>query len=97
MFLPNYFYFEEMSAVGYSANSESALYLTALNHEFLPSNTNISANSKPNSKIFQSVNQGHIWGQFMKKTSGQKSRATVPLRCDSYRKSLTKDLHPLTL
>ncbi len=25
------------------------------------------------------MNQGPIWGQFMKKNSGQKSRATVPL------------------
>ncbi len=26
------------------------------------------------------MNQGPIWGRFMKKTRGQKSRATVPLR-----------------
>ncbi len=26
------------------------------------------------------MNQGPIWGQFMKKNSGQKSRATVPLK-----------------
>jgi hypothetical protein len=25
------------------------------------------------------MNQGPIWGRFMKKTGGQKSRATVPL------------------
>jgi hypothetical protein len=40
---------------------------------------NISVNSKPNSKIFKSVNQGPIWGQFMKITEVKKSRATVPL------------------
>ena len=43
------------------------------------SNTNISANSKQNSKIFQGVNLGTIWGRFVEKTGGQKSRATVPL------------------
>ncbi len=26
------------------------------------------------------MNQGPIWGQFMKENSGQKSRATAPLR-----------------
>jgi hypothetical protein len=26
------------------------------------------------------MNKGPIWGQFMKKTRGQKSRATVPLK-----------------
>jgi hypothetical protein len=31
------------------------------------------------------MNQGPIWGQFMKKTRGQKSRATVPLKkADQY-------------
>jgi hypothetical protein len=43
------------------------------------SKTNISANSKKNSKIFQGVNSGTIWGRFVEKTRGQKSCATVPL------------------
>jgi hypothetical protein len=43
------------------------------------SKTNISPNSKKNSKIFHGVNSGTIWGRFMEKTRGQKSRATVPL------------------
>ncbi len=43
------------------------------------SKTNISPNSKKNSKIFQGVNSGTIWGRFMEKTRGQKSRATLPL------------------
>jgi hypothetical protein len=29
------------------------------------------------------VNQGPLWGQFMKKNSGQKSCATVPLSPES--------------
>jgi hypothetical protein len=44
------------------------------------SKTNISPNSKKKSKIFQGVNSGTIWGRFMEKTRGQKSRATVPLK-----------------
>jgi hypothetical protein len=46
---------------------------------------NISANSKPNSKIFLGVNQGPIWGQFMKKNRGKKSLATVPLMSTFFR------------
>jgi hypothetical protein len=52
VFLPDHFSFEAMSAVSDSTDSESVLYLTVLIHEFLPSNMNISGNSKPNSKIF---------------------------------------------
>ncbi len=40
-------------------------------------NPNISANSKPNSKIFQGMNQGPIFGRVLKKTRGRQSRATV--------------------
>jgi hypothetical protein len=43
------------------------------------SKTNISANSKKNSKIFSGVNSGTRWDRFVEKTRGQKSRATVPL------------------
>ncbi len=37
-------------------------------------------NLKKNSKIFQSVNLGTIWGRYVEKTRAQKTRATVPLR-----------------
>jgi hypothetical protein len=38
------------------------------------------ANSNLYSKIFLGVNQGPIWGLFMrKKNSGRKSRASIPL------------------
>ncbi len=39
-----------ISAVSDSTDSKSALYLTALIHKVLSSNTNISTNSKPNRK-----------------------------------------------
>ncbi len=42
-------------------------------------NTNISTNSKQNSKIFQRVNSGTICGRFVEKTRGRKSHASVPL------------------
>ncbi len=43
------------------------------------SKTNIFANSKKNSKIFQGVILRTIWGRFVEITRGQKSHATVPL------------------
>jgi hypothetical protein len=43
-----------ISAVSDSTDLESAPYQKALNHEFLPSHTNISANSKPNILVCES-------------------------------------------
>jgi hypothetical protein len=50
---------------------------------------NISANSKQNSKIFLGVYLGTIWGRFVEKTGGKKSRATVPLRAGKEGQSLS--------
>jgi hypothetical protein len=57
------------------------LYYTAASQT---SNLNISSNSKPNSKIFQGMNQCFRWVRLMKKTRAQKSRATVPLSDNRY-------------
>jgi hypothetical protein len=47
----------------------------------LRSNSNISANSKPNSKIILDMTQGPYWADsWEKKTRRRKSLATVPLR-----------------
>jgi hypothetical protein len=52
------------------------LYYTAASQTL---NSNISSNSKPNSKISQGKKQCFRWVCLMKKTRVQKSRATVPL------------------
>ncbi len=57
------------------------MYISAISYSAdTPTNPNISANSKPNSKKFQGVNQGPILGRLLKKNRGRQSRATVPLR-----------------
>jgi hypothetical protein len=65
-----------LTAILYSGQWWLAAILTAANQTL---NFNILANSKPNSKIFYNMNQGDRWFEFMKKTRGKKSRATVPL------------------
>jgi hypothetical protein len=67
--LPNHFSLEAMSAVRYwyIANLELALYQTALIHEFLPSNMNISANSKLNSKNILGCESGAHKGSIHEK------------------------------
>ncbi len=57
---------DQISAVPYSADTHF--------------NTNISAKSKPNSKIFEGVNHGPLQSRSVKKTQTKKSRATVPLK-----------------
>jgi hypothetical protein len=44
------------------------------------SNSNNSANLKPNLKRIEDMNQGQKWTLLMKKNRAEKSRATVPLR-----------------
>ncbi len=65
-----------LTAILYSGQQRLAAILTAASQTL---NLNISANLKPNLKIFYDMNQGDKWFWFMKKTRGQKSRATVPL------------------
>ncbi len=65
-----------LTAILYSGQRRLAAILRAASQT---SNLKISANSKPNSKIFWDMYQGHRWVRFMKKSRCQKSRATVLL------------------
>jgi hypothetical protein len=50
-------------------------------YQTLPNNIRkrIFCELKKNSKMFWVVNSGTIWGRFVEKTRGKKSRATVPI------------------
>ena len=58
---------------------DSAVSCTPWNQIFWTLWSNISMKSKLNSKILDSVYQGHRWVWIMEKNGGQKSRDTLPL------------------
>ncbi len=74
-----YIYGGRLSLAGliFSGQLRLAAILTAASQT---SNSNISANSKPNLTNFLNMNQGPRWVRLIEKSRRQKSRATVPLR-----------------
>ncbi len=90
MFLPNNFSFEAISSVGYSADSELALYPTALIQNqccirqrwFTNFYLRIQISPRIRNRIrkyFRMLIRGPYGVNFCKKNSGKKSPATVPL------------------
>ena len=60
-------------------NFDSAVSCTPRSRIFLTLSSNISAKSKPNSKMFYTVYQGPRWVRIIAKNRGRKSRDILPL------------------